>query len=229
VKFVFMDTTSYKVLQAELEASNSEVETAYEEVQSSNEELETTNEELHSTVEELETTNEELQSSNEELETMNEELHSTNEELAAVNESIRLQTEDLSRVNGYLSAILSGLGAGVIVLNRNLEVQLWNAVSEEQWGLRAAEVQGRHLLSLDIGLPVDRLVGQLRACLSGETDEATGTLDAHNRRGKAVRCTVRCRRLPAHDDIPQGAILLVETQEEVADNADGSNEAVRKE
>jgi two-component system CheB/CheR fusion protein len=70
-RLTFYDVTEYKSLEAELQHSKQELETAYEELQSTNEELETTNEELQSTIEELETTNEELQSTNEELETMN--------------------------------------------------------------------------------------------------------------------------------------------------------------
>ena len=64
----FVDVTSQRRLQNELQRSKADLESAYEELQSAVEELETTNEELQSTNEELETTNEELQSTNEELE-----------------------------------------------------------------------------------------------------------------------------------------------------------------
>src|SRR6476646_4356677 len=153
----FTDVTRYKRLQAELEHSNQELETAYEELQSTNEELETTNEELQSSNEELETTNEELQSTNEELETMNEELQATNEELQATNEELQRRSEELDQANAFLSSILGSLKGGVVVVNRDLQVQIWNYRAEDLWGLRTEEVSGQHLLSLDIGLPVEKL------------------------------------------------------------------------
>src|SRR3954447_1471452 len=146
----FSDSTAYRRLQRELEQSNQELETAYEELQSTNEELETTNEELQSTVEELETTNEELQSTNEELETMNDELQSTNEELQTMNEEQLARSGDLDRVNLFLEGILRYVGQGVVVVDRNLVVQLWNDSSSDLWGLRPDEVEGKPLRSLDI-------------------------------------------------------------------------------
>src|SRR5262249_25967158 len=109
VSVAFVDTSRVQELQAALNRSKQDLETAYEELQSTNEELETTNEELQSTVEELETTNEELQSTNEELETMNEELQSTNEELQTMNEELRERGEDLNRANSFFESILAGV------------------------------------------------------------------------------------------------------------------------
>lgn len=43
---------------------------------------------------------------------------------------------------------------GVIDIDHDLHVQVWNAHSKDLWGLRAAEVHGSNLLDLDIGLPV---------------------------------------------------------------------------
>lgn len=163
----FSDISRVKRLQQELEHSNQELEMAYEELQSTNEELETTNEELQSSNEELETTNEELQSTNEELETMNEELQSSNEELQTMNEEINLRSDELNQVNGYLESILTCLRAGVVVVNRELQIQIWNDKAEDLWGLRLAEVEGQHFLNLDIGLPVDQLRQPIRACLGG--------------------------------------------------------------
>jgi two-component system, chemotaxis family, CheB/CheR fusion protein len=137
----FVDVTPIKSLQDELRHSKQELETAYEELQSTNEELETTNEELQSTVEELETTNEELQSTNEELETMNEELQSTNEELQTMNEELRNRSTELNSTNAFLEAVFTSLRSGVVVLDRQMRVQVWNAGATNLWGLRADEVQ----------------------------------------------------------------------------------------
>ena len=121
----------------EVETANRQLELAYEELQSTNEELETTNEELQSTVEELETTNEELQSTNEELETMNEELQSTNDELQSTNDELRDRTTEITDLNAFMESILGSLEAAVIVLDRDLAVQVWTRQAHELWGLRA--------------------------------------------------------------------------------------------
>jgi two-component system, chemotaxis family, CheB/CheR fusion protein len=153
-----------------LQQSHQELETAYEELQSTNEELETTNEELQSTVEELETTNEELQSTNEELETMNEELQSTNDELQAINDELQDRTGDLDRANGFLETILTSLRAGVVVVDPDLHVQVWNQQAQELWGLRPEEAIGQHFLNLDIGLPTELPRPMIRQTLAETAD-----------------------------------------------------------
>ncbi|TMK87247.1 MAG: PAS domain S-box protein, partial [Actinobacteria bacterium] len=174
-----------------------------------NEELETTNEELQSTNEELETTNEELHSTNEELETMNEELQSTNEELEATNNELRQRTLDLDDSNVYLEAILGSMGSGVIVLNRQLTVRVWNRVSEDLWGLRSEEVEGQHFLNLDIGLPIDELSQPIRAAVTAEGEIVDIRLPAVNRRGRAIDVDVRVAPLRRDGQAPDGAIVLV--------------------
>jgi two-component system CheB/CheR fusion protein len=205
----FVDATAYRRLQRELEESHQELETAYEELQSTNEELETTNEELQSTVEELETTNEELQSTNEELETMNEELQSTNEELQTLNDELQQRGEDLNTSNAFLQSVLGSLKGGVAVVDDEFRVLAWNTQAVELWGLREEEVDGKHLLNLDIGLPLERIRPLLRNCLGGDSEQAL-TLDAVNRRGKRIRCQVTCTPLRDGGDGVRGAILVME-------------------
>jgi two-component system CheB/CheR fusion protein len=205
----FTDTTLYRRLQVELEQSNQELETAYEELQSTNEELETTNEELQSTVEELETTNEELQSTNEELETMNEELQSTNEELHTMNDELRERSDQLNAANAFLNSVLTSLRGGVAVVDRELKVTGWNRHAEDLWGLRSDEVNGQHLLNLDIGLPVDQLRGVLRSCLTGDGHPAV-QLEAINRRGKGLKVRVTCSPLLGATEEIRGVIVHME-------------------
>src|SRR5580765_491838 len=206
---IFRDTTPKRRLEDELRHSHQELETTNEELQSTNEELETTNEELQSTVEELETTNEELQSTNEELETMNEELQSTNEELQAINRELRDRSEALNDVNQFLESIMRGLRGAVIVVDHELHVIAWNNRSEEMWGLRADEVRNKNVFGLDIGLPVEQFRREIRACLAGETELETLTVNAVNRRGKPVLCTVTCTPLGGKSQI-QGVIVMVD-------------------
>jgi two-component system CheB/CheR fusion protein len=217
VSLTFAQVGRHKLLRDELERSQRELETAYEELQSTVEELETTNEELQSTNEELETTNEELHSTNEELETMNEELQSTNEELETINAELRQRTQDLDDSNAFLESILTSLGSGVAVLDRQMAVRIWNRQAEDLWGLRAEEVQGHHFLNLDIGLPVDDLRQQIRAAANGQTEQARVVLTAVNRRGRTIECAVTITPLLGADRSSEGVIIRM-------DHADGMAE-----
>jgi two-component system CheB/CheR fusion protein len=209
VSIAFTDVTRYKVLQAEVEASKRDVETAYEELQSTVEELETTNEELQSTNEELETTNEELQSTNEELETMNEELQSTNEELETINEELNQRTNEVNSANAFLEAILTSIEGGVVVVDHELRVTAWNHGAEQLWGLRPEEAQGQHLMNLDIGLPTAQLRIPLRQAMTDGGASSEVVVEAVNRRGKTIR--IKVTSSPMHlNGVTQGAILLME-------------------
>jgi two-component system CheB/CheR fusion protein len=213
----FTDVTVQHRVQTELEDSKRELESAYEELQSTVEELETTNEELQSTNEELETTNEELQSTNEELETTNEELQSTNEELETINDELRQRTLELNEVNAFLETILTSMGVGVVVADRSLVVQLWNAHSSELWGLRSDEAEGESLLGLDLGLPTEKLSGALRSVLDGES-RVELRLDAINRRGRPIDCRIVALPLSVDGGDVSGTILLME---ELGERTDG--------
>jgi two-component system, chemotaxis family, CheB/CheR fusion protein len=212
----FEDVTEVARLEGERDRSKRQLETAYEELQSTVEELETTNEELHSTNEELETTNEELQSSNEELETMNEELQSTNDELEAMNEEQASRGAELDRANMFLEAILSSLGVGVVVLDREGAVQVWNANSEDLWGLRSDEVEGQRLAELDVGFPVGKLNDPLRR-LFAEERHMEQTVPATTRRGRNVQCRVRMQPLRQASGGTYGALLLMEVSQAPAE------------
>jgi two-component system CheB/CheR fusion protein len=210
VLLAFHDVTRYRQLQDELESMNRQLETAYEELQSTNEELETTNEELQSTVEELETTNEELQSTNEELETMNEELQSMNDELHATNDELRERTGEIAELNRFMESILTSLRAAVVVVDRDMRVQVWNRTSEEFWGVRQEEAVGEHLLNLDIGLPLDELKATVRTVLADGDTVNEMTVEAMNRRGRPLTLRVTVDPLQGGADGAPGVLLLME-------------------
>jgi two-component system CheB/CheR fusion protein len=208
----YLDVTEMRSLQVQLQQSKQELETAYEELQSTNEELETTNEELQSTVEELETTNEELQSTNEELETMNEELQSTNEELQAMNDELRNRSTELNSANLFLESVFASLRSAVIVVDKDLRVQVWSERSTDLWGLRQDEAEGTHLLDLDIGFDVGELRQPVREVLNGTADHHHLMLAGVNRRGKPIRCRILVSPLRHLDRSSNGAILLMDEQ-----------------
>ncbi|HEU4975961.1 MAG TPA: PAS domain-containing protein, partial [Baekduia sp.] len=207
----FLDITETHVLEEELERSRRELGAAYEELQSTVEELETTNEELQSTNEELETTNEELQSTNEELETMNEELESTNEELETTNDELRMRTAELDEVNAFLETIVGSLGMAVAVLDATQIIRMWNPQAEDLWGVRADEAEGRPLAALDSGLPTDAVRPAIRTALVAQ-EPAEATVDATNRRGRRVRCVVRCLPLRGAGAEVAGVVLLMDAE-----------------
>ncbi|MCV7280757.1 PAS domain S-box protein [Mycolicibacterium flavescens] len=212
VSIVFFDVTATRTLLEKVVHTNSQLEAAYEELQSTNEELETTNEELQSTVEELETTNEELQSTNEELETMNEELQSTNDELHTINDALRDRSVELGEVRGFLDSLVNSVQFGMIVVDREMRVVLWNRGCVELWGLRAEETLGSVITGLDIGLPTDDLkplIGQ--AFVDPEVTSDTA-VDAVNRRGRAIRLRLTCTGFRSSEGTVDGALLLMEEQ-----------------
>jgi two-component system CheB/CheR fusion protein len=185
VSITFADVTRFNRMREETVASKRALETAYEELQSTVEELETTNEELSSTNEELETTNDELQQ----------------------------RTDELDDVNSFLESILGSLRGAVVVVDSDLQVTGWNDAAFELWGLRPDEVLGRHLMNLDIGLPVEQLRGPVRGVLSGDGQPEI-TLQAVNRRGRRVTLRIELAPLDG-DDRVRGAILLMQPHEEV--------------
>jgi len=180
----FADVTRYRELQEQAESSNTELEHAYEE----------------------------LQSSNEEMETMNEELQATNEELQTINDELHDRTEELNQLNAFNESILSRAPMGVIVLDRQLQVLMWNKRSEELWGLRTDEVKGQFFLNLDIALPVEKLKAPVRAVLEKKENQEL-SLDCLDRRGKPITVHVTRSPLGGTEKEVAGIILLMEVEE----------------
>jgi len=224
VQVAFTDVTRLQSVERELRASQDELASARQEVQATSEELVTTNEQLQTSIEELETANEELQSTNEELETMNEELQATNDQLMTTNAELQERSDDLNRMNAFLGSILRSLRAAVVVVNAEFEVLVWNRVAEDLWGLRADEAQGKHLLSLDVGFPVERLKPPIRACMAGAHEERL-TLSAIDRRGRPVVCRIHCCPLINAMKMVGGAIVFMEANTETTGTAPPADEA----
>ena len=121
-----------------------------------------------------------------------------------------MRSDELNTANAFLHSILTGLEVAVVVVDPKLQVLAWNHRAEDLWGLRPSEVQGRHLMNLDIGLPVEQLRQPIRAVLAGETERAELTLDCRNRRGRSVRCPITCTQLAGANGETLGVILLIE-------------------
>jgi two-component system CheB/CheR fusion protein len=210
VSIVFFDVTATRALLDKVVDTNRQLEAAYEELQSTNEELETTNEELQSTVEELETTNEELQSTNEELETMNEELQSTNDELHTINGTLHERSVELDNAKNFLDSLISSVQLGMVVVDREMRVVVWNRGCEDLWGLRADETTGTRLTELDIGLPLDGVRPLIGNAFVDPDSSGEAVVDAVNRRGRPARVRVVCTSFRSSLGTVGGALLLME-------------------
>ena len=197
ITLTFADVTHHHQLQEKLQRFSENLETAYEELQSANEELETTNEEL--------------QAANEEMETVNEELRSTNEEMQATNDRLRHSETGFAQSNVFMNTILSTLRVAMAVVGPDLEIQVWNQLAEELWGLRRDEVLGKSFAELDIGLPIGELLEPIRERSRGSgaaTHEVV--VDAINRRGRKLVCRVLLTPLTPGTGIDRGVCILME-------------------
>lgn len=210
VSIVFFDVTATRALLDKVVQTNRQLEAAYEELQSTNEELETTNEELQSTVEELETTNEELQSTNEELETMNEELQSTNDELHTINDMLRERSLELDEAKRFQDSLVDSIQSGMVVVDREMKIVLWNRGCEDLWGLRGDETIGSRLTALDIGLPLDGVLPLIGNAFVDPETSGEVVVDAVNRRGRPARVRVTCTPFRSGEGTIGGALLLME-------------------
>ncbi len=107
-----------------------------------------------------------------------------------------------------------------MVLDRDFVILIWSPKAEDLWGLRGDEARGRNLLSLDFGLPVERLKPAMRSCLSGEVTYQDITMEATNRRGKTIPCHITCTPMTGGDGV-SGVILIMEEQSAPAPSGAG--------
>lgn len=130
-----------------------------------------------------------------------------------MNDELRDRTDETLQANSFLASVLSGIQQGVVVVDRGLQIVAWSRRATELWGLRDDDVEGEHLLNLDIGIPVQRLRDPIRRVLAGAPADSL-ELDGHDRRGKPVH--VRIEFAPLHNrpeaEQPDGAILLVSAE-----------------
>jgi PAS domain S-box-containing protein len=102
-------------------------------------------------------------------------------------------------------------------VDEQLKVLVWNSHAADLWGLQAAEVEGRSIHGLDIGLPVERLRLQDFVAVAKKQGPQKVVLDARTRRGQPIRCEVSITPFLVGDGQCRGAVLLME---DVTDHAE---------
>lgn len=96
------------------------------------------------------------------------------------------------------------------MLDSKLRVTAWNERAHDLWGLRVDEVRGQHFLNLDIGLPTEQVKQHIRNCALTDGEPVEVVVEAHNRRGREIRCKLVCSSLKADGKAAKGAILLMD-------------------
>lgn len=141
-------------------------------------ELDYTKENLQSAIEQLEAGNEELQSSNEELMSSNEELQSTNEELQSVNEELytvnaeyQSKIAELTELTNDMDNLLASTEIGTIFLDEKLRIRKFTPQVAEMFNLLPQDV-GRSIETFTSAMNQPELVSDVRRVLaSGERIE----------------------------------------------------------
>lgn len=130
-----------------------------------------------------------------------------------MNDELRERTDETLHANAFLGSVLSSIHQAVVVVDSAFRIVAWSRRATDLLGLRPDEVEGEHLLNLDVGLPVGRLRDPIRHVLAGTVGEQL-VLEGHDRRGKPTRFTISFAplRTRADDEESDGAILLINSE-----------------
>jgi len=129
-----------------------------------------------------------------------------------MNDELRSRGYELNSSNSFLESILTSLRSGVVVLDPDLRVQIWNAGAVNLWGLRPDEAVGAYFFGLDFGLPVQPLHAPVKDVLGSRTENATVVLPATSRKGRALQCRVSASPLFGRDREVTGVILFMDEE-----------------
>ncbi len=135
-------------------------------------ELDYTKENLQSAIEQLETGNEELQASNEELMSSNEELQSTNEELQSVNEELytvnaeyQSKIAQLTELTNDMDNLLASTEIGTIFLDEHLRIRKFTPQVAESFNLMPQDL-GRSIETFTNNMNYPELVANVRQVIA---------------------------------------------------------------
>lgn len=106
--------------------------------------------------------------------------------------------------------MINAVRRGLILVDRELRVVVWNRACEDLWGLRADETIGRKLSALDIGLPVETVRPLIGDAFVDPHSSSEIVVDAVNRRGRQTRVRVTSTPFPDTNGGVGGSLLLME-------------------
>src|SRR5262249_376340 len=137
-------------------------------------------------------------------------LQSTNDELHTINDTLRERSLELDDAKNFLDSLINSVQMGMVVVDREMRVVVWNRGCEDLWGLRADETAGAKVTGLDIGLPMDTVRPLIGNAFVGSDGSGETVVDAVNRRGRAARVRVTCTSFRSGEGAVGGAMLLME-------------------
>jgi two-component system CheB/CheR fusion protein len=108
--------------------------------------------------------------------------------------------------------LVNSIQFGMVVVDREMRVVVWNRGCEELWGLRADETEGSVLASLDIGLPTNEVKPLIGKAFVDPDITGEALVDAVTRRGRHAQVRVTCTAFRSVDGVVNGALLLMEVQ-----------------
>ena len=113
----------------------------------------------------------------------------------------------------FIDWLVNSVHLGMVLVDRDMRIKLWNRGSEELWGLRSEEVLGTSLTSLDIGLRVEPIKPMIGNAFVDPGTTMQSAVDAVNRRGRGTRLRITSTGFRADGDSVHGALLLMEIQQ----------------
>lgn len=74
---------------------------------------------------------------------MNEELQSTNDELQTINDMLRERSLELDEAKSFQDSLVDSIQSGMVVVDREMKIVLWNRGCEDLWGSAPTRRSGR--------------------------------------------------------------------------------------
>ena len=126
---------------------------------------------------------------------------------------LRERSVELEDSRSFVDSLVNSIHLGLMVVDREMRVLVWNRGCEELWGLRSDETTGQIITALDIGLPVDQIRPLIGNAFVDPSNPSELLVEAVNRRGRTLEVRVSCTGFHAPpDEGVNGAALLMEPQ-----------------
>ena len=154
-------------------------------------------------------------------------LQEANEKLETTVEELRARGDALLIHRARTGAVLDGISAGVIAVDRRFCVTDWTRWCENSFGVRSEEALGQSLFAIEIGLPFNKIRRQLKTMLGGKTGDTDLQLYAVNRAGKPFICRVLVSAVKAVGDEIDGLVLVIENITETARSREALEMAIK--